>query len=245
VEEAETNETNESIQEWIRRLFVRFLPAAPGPLPRVQVMPCALHLIVAGSSVELFPHGTLDVLRFHQRHHGSLHHDIEYVVSVPPGASPEAYSAYAVLRLRPEAELRLLEPTDIERKLRHAYGTLSHLPRARTLLERRYSDDLGDEDPPEGLNRVAAPDEAEKPGPGKFTVVEMLDIIRKELSGLDVIAWLEGAFRQPPRRGLIEHRYYIDSTANIYLVRDHFAEGKVLYRAERSATALKPERFEH
>jgi hypothetical protein len=66
--------------------------------------------------------------------------------------------------------------------------------------------------------------------------------MRKELTGPEVIAWLEGAFRQPPRKGTVEHRYYLDSGARLYLVRDHFSEGKKLYRAQTSAAALRPER---
>jgi hypothetical protein len=234
---------SENLPDRVVRLFKDFFsgPESQGPPPRLDHLPFALHLIASGSSVELFPPGPLDVLRFNQRHHSSIHHELEYVVCVPIGAAPEDHGAYAVVRLRPEDELPLESPAAIEKMLRASYGTFVRVPRARPLLENQYSDDLTDEDPPEGLNRVLAPTR-EKAVPGRMSTAEVLDIMRKELKGPELIAWLEGAFRQPPRKGTVEHRYYLDGAATLYLVRDHFADGKKLYRAHTSAAALRPER---
>ncbi|MBI3725721.1 hypothetical protein HY251_17480 [bacterium] len=170
-----------------------------------------------------------------------MHHELEYVVCLPAGARAEDFQAYAIFRLRAEEKIPLADLNDLEKTLRRSYGTMIHLPRARPLLERQYSSDLNDEDPPEGLNRARAP-AGEKAAPGRLSVGEILDIVGKELPGPEVIAWLEGAFRQPPPKGRIEHRYYLDATARVYLVRDHFSEGKTLYRAETSDAALRPER---
>lgn len=228
----------------VLRLFKGFFskPHPEGPRRRLDDLPFSLHLFAGTSSVELFPPGPLDVLRFYQRHHASLRHELEYVVCRPLNAQAEEYRAYAVFRLVPEERIPLVDLRELERTLRRSYGTLIHLPRARPLLDRQYSDDdLTDEDPPEGLNHVRVPS-GEKVVRGRLTVAEVIDIMRKELDGPELIAWLEGAFRQPPKKGVVEHRYYLDATAGLYLVRDHFAEGKTLYRAETSDVALRPER---
>jgi len=233
----------ESLPDRAVRLFKGFFsaPAPSGFRPRLTNLPFSLHLVAGASAVELFPSGPLDSLRFYQRHHASLHHELEYVVCLPARASPEAFRAYSLIRLRPEERIPLTDLNELEKSLKRSYGTMIQLPRSRPLLERQYSNDLNDEDPPEGLNRVRPP-QGERAGPGRLTVAETLDIIIKELQGPEVISWLEGAFRQPPPRGRVEHRYYLDATARLYVVRDHFEEGKALYRAETSEAALRPER---
>lgn len=230
----------EPLPELVVRLFKNFLAKPrPGPRPRVLTLPFSLHLIVGGHALEIFPSGPLDALRFYQRHHDSHHHDIEYVVCRPTDAAPEDFGAYGVLRIDKDDQVPLVDVKEIEKKLRLSWGTLMHVPRARPLFERQYSEDLDDEDPPQGWNRARAP-EREPITPGKLGLGEVLDIMRKELTGPELVAWLEGAFRQPPRRGTIEHRYYLDATAQLWLVRDHPKEGKALYRAETSEAALKP-----
>lgn len=230
-----------SLPNRVLRLFKGFFSDPERPRPRLQELPFSLHLVVGASSVKLFAPGPLDVLSFHQRHHRSLHHHLEYVVCLPRGADPEAYQPYAVLRLRPEEETPLVPLDVIERKLQKSYGTFIELPRTRPLLERQWGRDLTDEDPPEGLNRARAP-ATEKPVAGRLGTAEVLDVIRRELSGPEVISWLEAAFQQPPAAGKAEHRYYLDATACVFLVRDHPEEGKTLYRATTSAAALRPER---
>jgi hypothetical protein len=231
----------ENLPDLVVRLFKNAFGVPPGPRSRVVRLPFSLHVIVGGHALEVFPAGPLDVLRFYQRHHASHEHDIEYVVCRAHGAGPEDFGAYGVIRLNAEEQVPLVDVKDVERKLRHSYGTLIQVPRARPLFERQYSDDLDDEDPPEGWNRVRAP-EGEAVKSGRLTVAEVLDIMKKELTGPELIAWLEGAFRQTPRRGTIEHRYYLDVTAQLWLVRDHPQEGKTLYRAEASEAALRPEK---
>lgn len=230
--------------DWVSRLFQGFFAApAAEPAParsRLDRLPFALHLIVGGSSVELFPAGHLDPLVFHQRHHDSLHHDLEYVVAVPEGNHPEDHRAYAVFRLRPELALPLVDRREIDRRLQLWYGAYASLPGPRSLLERPESPDLRDDDPPAGLHRLRAP-EREPAVPGRFPTAEVLDIARRELAGPELVSWLEEAFRVPPRRGRVEHRYYMDATAALWLVREDPA-GKTLYRAETSTEALRPER---
>ena len=49
------------------------------------------------------------------------------------------------------------------------------------------------------------------------------------MSGQELVSWLEAAFRQRPGQGVVEHRYYLDAGGCVYLVRDHFSEGKTLF----------------
>lgn len=233
----------ESLPERVARLFRNLLaePEAEPLRARLDRLPFSLHLVSGASSVELFPPGPLDVLRFYQRHHASLHHDLEYVVAVPEGAAAEDFLAYAAVRFRPEDRLPLLERPELEASIRRHYGTLVHLPRARPLLERPYSDDLRDGDPPEGPNRVLTP-RGEKPARDRFSVAETLEVLRRELTGPELVSWLELAFPQRPPRGRVEHRYYLDATARLFVVRDHSEEGKSLYCGRSSPGALRPER---
>ena len=233
----------EGLPERIARLFQGFFAGPPPEPPRSRLdqLPFGLHLIVGGSSVELFPPGPLDPLAFHQRHHQSLHHELEYVVAVPRGGDPEEYRAYAVFRLRPEATVPLVDLRDVDLRLQGWYGRYAHLPEARALLERTLSSDLTDDDPPGGLNRVVAP-RGESHVAGRFTTTEVLDIARRELTGPEIVSWLEQAFQEPPKRGRAEHRYYLDGSAGLWLVREHAETGKTLYRAETSEAALRPVR---
>jgi hypothetical protein len=232
---------SESLPTKVLRLFQNFLADPPRPRPRLDHLPFSLHLVVGATSVELFPEGPLDVLCYHQRHHRSTRHDLEYLVCVPSGAHSEEYQAYAVIQLRPEDRLPLVPLADIERRLRASYGTFVDLPNPHPLLERPTNNVLTDDDPPEGFNRVLAPKNA-KVQPGRLEVAVTLDVIRRELDGVSIVSWLESAFKQPPRQGAVEHRYYLDASAGVYLVRDHFAEGKTLYRARTSDAALRPRR---
>lgn len=230
----------ETVLELVRRVFGGFLDAPHPwvPRPRLDQLPFGLHLVVGTATVELFPPGPLDVLRFFQRHHDSRHHDLEYVLCRPEGAPPDALQAYGVVRLRPEAGVPLPAPSVAERALRLHYGTLVELPRASAHVERRHGRDFDDEDPPEGPHRIVAPP-GEPRRPGRMSVAEVLDIVRRDLDGPETIGWIEGCFRQPPPAGRVEHRYYLDAEACLWLVR-HDARGKVLYRAEVSEAALRP-----
>jgi len=230
----------ESWLDLARRLFKGWVerPHPWRPHPRLDHLPFGLHLVVGTSTIELFPPGKLDVLRFYQRHHASRSHDLEYVLCRAEGAPAEAVQAYGVVRLDPELAVRLPDPTEAERALRRDYGTIVELPRASHHVERRHSKDLDDEDPPEGMHRVSAP-ETEAARPGRMTVREVLAIVRRELPGSMVIGWVEGAFPQPPRGGQVEHRYYLDAEACLWVVR-HDAKGKTLFQAEVSEAALRP-----
>lgn len=248
---------SDSDLSWPRRVVGSFLDrfglgAEPRPGRRLATLPYSLHLTTATGVVDLFPSGPLDVFVFYQRHHCSLGHEVEYVACkptpeallppsrLPPGpGGPDEYLAYAVFKLTEEEETPWSDLNAIEDRLQRDYGSFFQLPRARPLLEHQYGEDLNDEDPPEGHNRVLIP-AAAKAEKGTLSPKEALSIMRSELSGPELISWLEAAFRQRPPEGEVEHRYYLDASAQLYLVRDHFREGKTLYRAETAPEALGP-----
>ena len=216
--------------------------APPTPGQRLTVLPYDIYLTKGAGSTRLFPAGELDVLRFFQRHHASEEHEVEYLTCVPEGGDPEAYLAYGVLKLTPEEVVPFHDLNALERKLQLSYGAFAHLPRSRPLLHVQYGENLNDEDPPPGLNRIVPPT-GEPSTPGKLTVAEILKIIRTEFEGPEIVSWLEAAYRQPPPRDEVEHRYYLDPSGLVYLVRHCRREGKTLYRAETSEAALRPIRL--
>ncbi|MBL4846469.1 MAG: hypothetical protein JKY65_13155 [Planctomycetes bacterium] len=257
---------------WPQRVVGRFLDrfglgAEPRAGRRLDTLPYALHLTTATDSIELFPPGPLDVLRFFQRHHCSVAHEVEYVACRPtedallapaPPPDPEhceacgqvlpkaedadaGLLAYAVFRLNAAQETPWADLNEIESRLQRDYGSFFSLPRARPLFEFQYGEDLNDEDPPEGRNRVVIP-ESEVAPKGEMSSAEAICALRADLTGPELISWLESAFRQRPPEGGVEHRYYLDSAAQVYLVRDHFRDGKTLYKAETAPAALGPVR---
>lgn len=243
---------------WPRRVARRFLDVfgrsyAPRPGRHLDHLDYSLHLTTAAGALELFPAGPLDVLRFYQRRHASLGHEIEFVACRPTvrlaescqacgaGAGEHELFAYAVFKLREPEAVEWSDLNELERRLKRHYGTFFELPRARQLLEHQFGEDLNDGDPPPGPNRIVSPS-AESPLKGRFTLAETLAAMKADLKGVELISWIEAAFRQRPPAGEVEHRYYLDDEAQIYLVRDHFREGKALYKGETSSDALGPVR---
>ena len=249
--------SSDSDLSWPRRVVGRFLDrfgigAEPSSKRRLATLPYSLHLTTATGVVDLFPAGPLDVLAFYQRHHCSLGHEVEYIACqptpqallppsrLPPGPGAEdGLLAYAVFKLSEEEETPWSDLNAIEGRLQRDYGSFFQLPRARPLLEHQYGEDLNDEDPPRGHNRVVIPQGSDGPK-GSLSTREALSIMCSELSGPELISWLEAAFRQRPPQGEVEHRYYVAATGHLYLVRDHYREGKTLYRAETAPEALGP-----
>lgn len=237
---------SDDLLSWPRRVVGSFLErfgrgAEPRSGRRLDRLEYALYLSTAAESIELFPAGTLDVYGFYQRRHASLHHEFEYVCARPEGAGEDELLAYAVFKLSEEEQLPFVDLNSIDAKLKRDYGSFVHLPRARELFAHQYGEDLNDGDPPNGPNRVAIPP-AHTQEPGRMSVAEVLCVLRADLEPHELVSWLEAAFRQRPPQGKVEHRYYLDANARVYLVRDHWRQGKTLYRAETSPEALGPVR---
>lgn len=235
---------SDELLSWPQRVVGLFLDAfgraeLPVPGRRRTFLPYDIYLTRGSDSTLLFPAGELDVLRFFQRHHASQRHEVEYLTCVPEGGDPESYLAYGVLKLTPEEVVPLTDLNVLERKLQLSYGAFAHLPRSRPLLHVQYGADLNDEDPPAGLNRIVPPS-GEPETPGRLSVAEILKIIRTEFEGAEIVSWLEAAYRQPPKRDEVEHRYYLDPSGLVYLVRHCRREGKTLYCSETSEAALRP-----
>lgn len=226
--------------EWVAGVFLDVfgLNAEPRPERPIDHLTYSLHLATATGAVELCPAGPLDPFHFYHRRHCSLRHEVEYVTARPERSGKDGYLAYAVFKLTDEEVVPLSDLNALERKLKRSYGSFISLPRARPLLEHQYGSDLNDEDPPEGTNRIVAP--AEEARPGRMTVREVLDVLKSELTGPELVSWLDGAFRQSPPAREIEHRYYVDKAGELFLVRDHYRDGKTLYQAETSREALRP-----
>lgn len=97
----------------------------------------------------------------------------------------------------------------------------------------------------ENLITPSEPDKVFKEvGEKAYTQNDMLEILRSELRMPEKIAWIEEAFSEPPASG-VTHRYYLDVTKQVYLVRHHPTEGKALFIAETDEKALEelpPER---
>jgi hypothetical protein len=218
----------------------------PAPLRR-RTLPCDLYLTLGWQSIPLFQRGPIDEFCFFQRLGVSAAHDTEFLARLDPeDAGSEDYKPYGVFSLRPgEGEpvpgLALLE--GLWARLLAEHG-LSSVPSAQAMASRRF----GGFDPryarfEDGINRIDPPRSgkafAEVDG-RRFSYADMLELLRRELSGLQKIAWIEDAFREAPGPGEIVHRYYVEAeTKQAVLVRHHWDRGKRLYRARTNAEALQ------
>jgi hypothetical protein len=226
---------------------------APRPLPVIRsaplgidrrALPFDLFLTLGAGSIRIYQQGTIDEFRFFQRRGVSHHHDVEFVTRLDPGdAGTENYKEFAVFKLGGESQALpdLARAESVTRTLPRIYG-LERLPAARKLAAAGFSAfDPRHGHPDQGWNRLT-PTPSTKPlrkvGETRFTYTDVLDILRKELSGPEKIAWIEEAFPAPPPHSRIVHRYYMDSNRQAYLVRDHATEGKRLFLAETSEDAI-------
>jgi hypothetical protein len=221
------------IADVVRGLVGRF--NAPQFAVRANRLHYDLYLTRGISSVPIFRAGELDMCRFFFRYEVPAHHDLEFVTSLHPDeAASESYQPYGLLRLG-ATPIPLPSLAEVEDNLARAYGYgLAWLPDPRGMLDGRRCEDL-----PAGTYWLAdrAPQNAVDPA-GRFSFAEVMDIVRKELSTADRIAWLEQCFPAPPGEGKIAHRYYLDRQGQIHLLR-HTESGKTLVRAQNDEAALQ------
>jgi hypothetical protein len=207
-------------------------------------LPFDLYLALGQRSLPLFTAGPVDEFAFFQRRNVSACHDIEFLTRLSrANRGTESFRPYGVIRLRAGRELPVLASSDLVREALDQSG-LPRLPQAQTLAVRRFSayDMHSESNPRSGRNRVAAPRSSKvfaRRGMTRFFYSDALDIMRRELSDAEKIAWIEEAFTERPCVGEIVHRYYMGSSSAVYLVRDHWGRGKRLYRAETSAAARR------
>lgn len=203
--------------------------------PEFAVRASHLHynLFLTGGlgSTRVFGAGELDVCAFFYRYEVSQHHEYEFVTSQRPDAdTKQPLQPYALLRLRGEP-VHLPSLAEVGQTLAAGYGYgLASLPEPKELL-----DGLRHQDEAAGFYWFKAPSPAE--GNVGFSEVEMLDIIRKELTAPERIAWIEQCFPQTPEGGKVGQRYYIDRDGRIYMLRH--GTTKTLFLAQNDDTALQ------
>ncbi len=209
------------------------VPAGPGPS-------CDLFLLTGTAAIPLFQAGPVDPLAFFQRRGVPEDHDIEYVVRCE-GDEPQPL---AVLRLRDDRAITMADPQRAEAFWRDLYRStgLPSLPRASTLTRGLATGafDLSAADPGRGRNVLACPrpETVFRRVAGRpYTHAEALAFVRERLRGVHLISWIEEAFPRKLATGEIVHRYYLDR-GHVYLVRHHWAAGKLLFLAQPSQDAL-------
>ncbi|MCA8924473.1 MAG: hypothetical protein KDD82_21865 [Planctomycetes bacterium] len=214
----------------------------PPPSAPAGTLPCDVLLTVGWGSISLFEAGDVDAFSFFQRGGVSPRSDVEFLTRLDPeDFGTENYKAFGLVRLRQsyaEQVPSLGSLTDFWRSLKRRYG-IDTVPRARALVGGEFS--IYDPNTASGgVNRVQAQQPERvfaRVGPRRFTLGDMLEILRCELSDEQKITWIEGDFQAPPAATEIVHRYYMTCDRQPYVVRHHWRDGKSLYRAETTAAA--------
>ena len=203
------------------------------------------------TSVQLFPSGQIDEFSFYQRTGISEDVDTEFVTRLEESdKGTENYKPYVLFRPKSEGLplVDLQQEDDFWKTLDMTYGLVT-IPKAKKMVNGFGTfDPKSGEDPSIGFNRIepVEPDKVFKEvGEKTYSYKDMLQILRNELLMPQKIAWVEEAFSEAPPAGQIVHRYYLDVTKQVYLVRHHHTEGKTLFVAETDEDALEelpPER---
>lgn len=209
---------------------------------RPRTLACDLHLTLGAQSVPLFSAGPIDELRVFQRRAVSESSEVEWITRIDRAdAGTENYKAWGIVRLRAESQPlpRLDENAGFFEWLRREHG-LETIPTARAVVRADLPAwEPGLNEPAAGAHRIAPPKPA-KPwrstGGSRVTYGDVVELIRRGLDGPHKIAWMESAFGG--RDAGVVHRYYLDGTRQLWLVRDHPREGKRLYKAITSPEAL-------
>jgi hypothetical protein len=213
-----------------------------------NLLPFDIFLNMGTHSVKLFAAGAIDELSFFQRRGVPEDLEVEFVTRLDErDAGTEDYKPYVLFR--PKSEPLALIDLDAEAELQKALEQAHGLPGLASIQTFKsdftaYSGSSGDSEL--GRNVVTADAAgAESFGERRLKAPELLELLRVELTMPQKIAWLESAFAGPLVEGEIVHRYYLDVTKQVYLVRHHWAEGKALIMAETDEEALEelsPER---
>lgn len=219
--------------------------------PPVSVGTCGVELpfdllLTSGhGAVPLFQAGPIDELAFFQRSGVPEHLEVEFLTRLDPQArGSEDYQPYGMFRLRAGDGQALARQEDLPESfwagLYREHGLVKILPASRVLDPATTCWDARQNDPRAGHNRVRAqhPDYNFKRVRGRrYTHQDLLAILCQHLRGTERIAWIEGAFPDALPKGQIVHRYYLDSARRLWLVRHHWAQGKLLHRAHTSQEA--------
>lgn len=236
---------------WVGRLFRA--RSRPHRAPRRRIKPpgalrCSLHLATATHSIELFPPGPIDPLRFYQRRGVSAEHGMEFVTRLDAAAAgTEDFEPFGVVQLRdPVARLPLPPIPEVEAfwaSFREVHG-LRRVPVAADLITREFGAHDSRRGTPAraGANVIRARRDADGCRRVDGRVLppsRLLELVVAALRGPQLVAWIEGAFAEAPGLGEIAHRYYLDDKGQLYLVRHHWRAGKELFLTQTHAAALR------
>lgn len=211
-----------------------------------NLLPFDVLLNMGTTSVPLFESGQIDEFAFFQRNEVPEDLEVEFVTRLDEqDKGSENFKPYVLFK--PKSEETAVELVDLQKEedfwktLDQTYGLVT-IPKAKKMVAAGFGAyNSSAADGKAGANRVT-PDEAGKVfkevGDRTFTYNDMLELLRNEMTMRQKIAWIEEAFDTPPAGGDIVHRYYLDVTKQVYLVR-HTAEAKTLFLAETDEDALE------
>lgn len=210
-----------------------------------NLLPFDVFLNLGTSSLKLFETGQIDEFYFYQRTGVPEDLEAEFLTRLEEAdAGTENYKPYVLFKPKGESVplIDLQKEQDFWKTLDQTYGLVT-IPKISKMMAKPFGAyDPSDPKPEAGRNRVM-PDEPDKPfkevGGKTYTQRDMLEILRNEMNIGQKIAWVEEAFTEKPKEGTISHRYYLDVTKQVYLVRDHWSEGKSLFIAETDEAALE------
>lgn len=208
-----------------------------------NLLPFDILLNMGTSSVKLFESGQIDEFKFYQRIGVPEDLEAEFVTRLDEqDAGTENYKPYVLFKPKGEC-LNLLDLNEEEglwQNLNQTYG-LKEIPAVSDMVSGFSAYDPGVGDESQGYNSIT-PDSGDAVfttvGDQSFSHSQMVEILRGELTSPQKIAWIEQGFPDAPADGVIAHRYYIDVTKQVYLVRHHWSEGKGLFLAETDEEAL-------
>ncbi|MGE0712277.1 MAG: hypothetical protein AB7N76_32595 [Planctomycetota bacterium] len=208
-----------------------------------NLLPFDVLLNLGTTSTILFKSGQIDEFRFFQRSGVPEDLEVEFVTRLDEqDAGTENYKPYVLFKPKGEAVplVDLQKEEDLWKTLDQTYGLVT-IPKLAKMMDGFSAFDTSSASG-KGVNDVFAK-EGDKVfkevGDRRFTMADMLEILRNELNMRQKIAWIEEAFDKAPADGQIHHRYYLDVTKQVYLVRHHHSEGKALFLAETDEDALE------
>lgn len=211
-----------------------------------SLLPFELYTNLGTRSVKMFDVGQIDEFRFFMRRGVSEDLEVEFVTRLEEAdAGTENYKPYVLFKTTQEGLplIDLKKEDELWEALDMAYG-LDAIPRLKDVMPAAFGayDPKKSDDAKSGVNIVKAANptkEFKKVGDKVYTYGDMYRILGTELRLPQKIAWVEEAFNDPLPEGDIVHRYYLDVTKQLFLVRHHWKEGKVLYAAETDEKALE------
>jgi hypothetical protein len=214
-----------------------------------SLIPFELFTNLGTRSIKVFESGEINEFKFFQRRGVSEDLEVEFVQRLEESdANTENYKPYVLFKTKgdsiPMHDLKGDE--DLWEGLDKAYG-LETMPSVKEMMvgaQWGAFDPKKPEDVKVGINMVKPVDahaakEWKKVGDRAYTFGDMHKILLQELRMPQKIAWIEEAFGGQLPEGEVVHRYYLDSTKQLFCVRHHWKDGKRLLAAETDEKALE------